>query len=77
MVDLGDVSNDQENMTLGLNMVADESFDLTLDMHKGNNIQNEPRWVHGLSGEFLKLNLTVFQFFQGCQHSGVCSSRLG
>lgn len=62
MVDLGDVSNDQENMTLGLNMVTDESFDLTLDMHKGNNIQNEPRWVHGLSGEFFEATQLSFNF---------------
>jgi len=54
MVDLGDASNVKSNMSIGLDLITGEEFDLTLDVRKGVNIPNEPRWVHGLTGEVLE-----------------------
>jgi hypothetical protein len=54
MVDLGDASNIKSNMSIGLDLITGEEFDLTLDIAKGVNIPNEPRWVHGLTGEVLE-----------------------
>ena len=68
MVDLGDISGENNNMTLGLDLVTDEEFNLTLDMRKGRNVQTSPKWVHGLSGEFyeateLEFNLSRMPAF--------------
>ncbi len=68
MVDLGDISGENKNMTLGLNLVTNEEFNLTLDMRKGKNVQQSPKWVHGLSSEFyeatkLKFNLSRMPAF--------------
>jgi len=60
MVDLGDISGENNNMTLGLNLVTDERFNLTIDIRKGHNVQTAPKWVHGLSGEFYEA--TQLQF---------------
>ena len=60
MVDLGDISGENNNMTLGLNLETDEEFNLTLDIRKGQNVQKSPKWVHGLSGEFYEA--TQLQF---------------
>ena len=70
MVDLGDISGENKNMTLGLNLVTNEEFNLTLDMRKGANVLHPPKWVHGLSGEFyeateLQFNLSRMPTFTG------------
>ncbi len=62
MVDLGDASNIQSNMSLGLDLITGEEFDITLDVRKGVNIADEPEWVHGLSGEVLEATELVFNF---------------
>ncbi len=62
MVDLGDASNIAKNMSLGLNLKTGEEFDITLDVKKGVNVPNEPRWVHGISGEVLEATQLVFNY---------------
>ena len=54
MVNLGDASNIAQNLSLGLNLKTGEEFDITLDVKKGVNVPDEPRWVHGISGEVLE-----------------------
>ena len=62
MVNLGDASNIQSNLSLGLNLLTGEEFDITLDVRKGKNVPQEPRWVHGLSGEVLEATELIFNY---------------
>ncbi len=62
MVNLGDASNIQSNMSLGLDLLTGEEFDITLDVRKGKNVPNEPRWVHGISGEVLEVTELIFNY---------------
>ena len=62
MIDLGDASNIASNMSLGLDLITGEEFDITLDVKKGVNIPNEPRWVHGISGEVLEATQLIFNY---------------
>ena len=62
MVNLGDASNIRSNLTLGMNLLTGEEFDLTLDVRKGVNVPEEPRWVHGISGEVLEATELVFNY---------------
>ena len=60
MVNIGDASNTRENISLGMDLVTGEEFDMTLDLVKGTNILEEPKWVHGISGEVLEATEMVF-----------------
>ena len=62
MVNLGDASNIQSNLSLGLNLRTGEEFDLILDVSKGKNIPTEPRWVHGISGEVLEITELIYNY---------------
>ena len=62
MVNLGDASNVASNMSLGLDLITGEEFDITLDVKKGVNIPDEPRWVHGISGEVLEATELAFNY---------------
>ena len=62
MVDLGDASNIKSNMSLGLDLITGEEFDITLDVKKGVNIPAEPRWAHGLTGEVLEGTQLEFNY---------------
>jgi len=62
MVNLGDTSNERTNMTLGIDLVTDEEFDLVLDITKGVNLDEKPRWVHGISAEVLDATQLVFNY---------------
>ena len=62
MVNLGDASNIAQNLSLGLNLKTGEEFDITLDVKKGVNVPDEPRWVHGISGEVLEATQLVFNY---------------
>ena len=62
MVNLGDASNIRSNLTLGMDLLTGEEFDLTLDVRKGVNVAEEPRWVHGISGEVLEATELVFNY---------------
>ena len=54
--------NIQSNMSLGLDLLTGEEFDITLDVRKGKNVPNEPRWVHGISGEVLEVTELIFNY---------------
>ena len=45
-----------------MNLLTGEEFDLTLDVRKGVNVPEEPRWVHGISGEVLEATELVFNY---------------
>tara|TARA_B100001287_G_scaffold97247_1_gene81724 strand:- start:1588 stop:6219 length:4632 start_codon:yes stop_codon:yes gene_type:complete len=62
MVNLGDASNLQSNLSLGMDLSTDEEFDITLDVTKGKNVPDEPRWVHGISGEVLEVTELKFNY---------------
>ena len=62
MVNLGDASNVRSNLTLGMDLLTGEEFDMVLDVRKGVNIPKEPRWVHGISGEVLEATELVFNY---------------
>jgi len=62
MVNLGDASNTRENVSLGLDLFTGEEFDITLDVKKGVNVESEPQWVHGISGEVLEATQLVFNY---------------
>ncbi len=61
-VDLGGVSTDESNMSLGLDLVTGEAFNLTADIRKGSNINVEPEWVHGVSANFNEASLVTFNY---------------
>ncbi|CAI8220338.1 MAG: Uncharacterised protein [Methanobacteriota archaeon] len=55
------------NASLVLNLQSDEEFDVLLELEKGDYVDDEPDWVHGLSSTFvertmLDLNLTKLNF---------------
>ena len=47
--DLVGTDGDEEDMSLGLNLLTGESFNLTVDVVKGKNIITQPEWAHGVS----------------------------
>ena len=62
MVNLGDASNIQSNLSLGLNLLTGEEFDITMDVRKVTNVPVEPQWVHGISGEVLEVTELEFNY---------------
>jgi hypothetical protein len=61
-VDLGGVATDESNMSLGLDLVTGEAFNLTADVRKGSNLNTEPSWAHGLSAEFNEATAVTFNY---------------
>ena len=61
-VDLGGVSTDENNMSLGVNLVTGEAFNLTADVKKGSNVNEDPVWVHGASANFNEASLVSFNY---------------
>jgi hypothetical protein len=61
-VDLGGVATDENNMSLGLDLVTGEAFNLTADVRKGSNLDTEPSWAHGLSAEFNEASAVTFNY---------------
>ena len=61
-VDLGGVATDESNMSLGLDLVTGEAFNLTADVRKGSNLNTEPSWAHGLSAEFTEATAVSFNY---------------
>jgi hypothetical protein len=62
MVNLGDASDIATNMSLGLDLVTGEEFDLTLDVSKGVNLPTKPEWAHGLSAEVFEATELVYNY---------------
>ena len=62
MVNLGDSSNERSNITLGIDLITNEEFNLVLDIRKGVNVPAEPKWVHGISGEMFDATQMDFNY---------------
>tara|TARA_B110000467_G_scaffold147677_1_gene152930 strand:- start:24972 stop:29612 length:4641 start_codon:yes stop_codon:yes gene_type:complete len=61
-VDLGGVATDENNMSLGIDLVTGEAFNLTADVRKGSNVNAEPSWVHGVAAEFMEATPVTFNY---------------
>ncbi len=61
-VDLGGVSTEENNMSLGIDLVTGEAFNVTADVKKGSNVNEEPDWAHGLSANFNEATLVSFNY---------------
>ena len=59
-MDLAGTSGTNEDMAIGLNLETGEEFDITADFRKGANIENSPKWEHGLSMEVAEQTRLVF-----------------
>lgn len=59
-VNVGGDIGESENMSLGLDLFTGESFDMTVDLKKGSNLQIEPHWMHGIGMESLEQTRVVF-----------------
>ncbi len=62
MVNLGDASNVRQNMSLGIDLLTGEEFDLTLDIQKGVNVPTSPEWAHGLTAEVFEGTELVYNY---------------
>ncbi|MBT5736398.1 MAG: hypothetical protein HOI28_06125, partial [Euryarchaeota archaeon] len=47
--DLVGSEGDEEDFAIGLNLLTGESFNLSVDVKKGNNFDDNPDWAHGIS----------------------------
>ena len=47
--DLVGTDGEDEDFSLGLDLLTGEAFDLTVDIRKGSNVANEPVWGHGVA----------------------------
>jgi hypothetical protein len=61
-VDLGGVSTEESNMSLGVDLITGEAFNVTADVKKGSNVDDDPEWVHGLSANFNEASLVSFNY---------------
>ena len=61
-VDLGGVTTEANNMSLGIDLVTGEAFNVTADVRKGSNVNEEPDWVHGLHANFNEATLVSFNY---------------
>jgi hypothetical protein len=56
---IGDAGDD-EDFAIGLNLLTGESFNLSIDVRKGNSFQDEPQWAHGIGMNVFEA--TVLQY---------------
>ena len=61
--DLVGTDGEDEDFSLGLDLLTGEAFNLTVDMRKGSNVATEPEWAHGVAmnvneATTLKFNLS-------------------
>ena len=61
-VDLGGVTTEENNMSLGIDLVTGEAFNVTADVRKGSNVNEEPGWVHGVHANFNEATLVSFNY---------------
>ena len=60
VVDLGGLETNDENMSLGLDLVTGELFDVTMDVQKGTKVVEQPEWSHGLGMEVFEATVVSF-----------------
>ena len=60
VVDLGGLETTAENMSLGLDLVTGELFNVTMDVQKGTNVAGQPEWSHGIGMEVFEATVVSF-----------------
>ena len=60
VVDLGGIETGTENMSLGLDLVTQETFNVTMDIEKGSNVNVQPEWSHGIGMEVFEASVVSF-----------------
>jgi len=60
VVDLGGLESSDEDMSLGLDLVTGELFNVTLDIQKGTNVVEQPEWSHGIGMEVFEASVVTF-----------------
>jgi hypothetical protein len=60
VVDLGGLETGSEDMSLGLDLITGELFNVTVDIEKGSNVIDEPEWSHGLGMEVFEATVVSF-----------------
>ena len=60
VVDLGGIETGAENMSLGLDLVTQEAFNVTVDFEKGSNLDIQPEWSHGIGMEVFEATAVSF-----------------
>ena len=58
--DLVGTEGDDEDIALGLDLLTGESFNLTVDVVKGVNVEQEPEWAHGIAMNFYEASVLSF-----------------
>jgi len=60
VVDLGGIETSNDNMSLGLDLTTGELFNVTMDVSKGTNVNQQPAWSHGLGMEVFEATMLTF-----------------
>ena len=60
IVDLGGLETGSENMSLGLDLVTGEPFNVTADVQKGTTVSDQPEWSHGIGMEVFEATVVSF-----------------
>ena len=60
VVDLGGIETNEDNLSLGLDLVTGELFDVTMDIQKGANVLEQPEWSHGFGVEVFEASVVTF-----------------
>ena len=58
--DLVGSDGDEEDFAIGLDLLTGESFNLSVDVKKGNNFDDGPDWAHGISMNVFEATLVEF-----------------
>tara|TARA_B100000900_G_scaffold263254_2_gene224533 strand:- start:21968 stop:26647 length:4680 start_codon:yes stop_codon:yes gene_type:complete len=58
--DLAGTEDTEEDFALGLNLLTGESFNLSIDVRKGDNFQEVPEWAHGISANIFEATVVNF-----------------
>lgn len=60
VVDLGGLETGNEDMSLGIDLITGELFNVTVDIEKGSNVLEQPEWSHGLGMEVFEATVVSF-----------------
>lgn len=58
--DLVGSEGDEEDFAIGLDLLTGESFNLSVDVRKGNNFDDTPDWAHGISMNVFEASVLDF-----------------
>ena len=60
VVDLGGIETSNDNMSLGVDLTTGELFNVTMDVQKGMNVNQQPAWSHGIGMEVFEATMVTF-----------------